>query len=184
LCVLAFVPCLLVQVRSGERVPASRRAIEPGGRARVASVGSRCGRGAALLLAERWAERAGRDVIRASTRDLSRSCVQVGAPSRRETPAAAASCPATGPTRRPPHADARVQGPGRQHTPVPEPNRWSLQVSVAPCSCGPERNTGGAPRARRRLANRRTPGERVCPERAKLSDGPPAGSGLSPVGFP
>jgi hypothetical protein len=57
--------------------------------------------------------------------------VQVGVPSRRETPAAAASCPATGPTRRPPRVDARVQGPGRQHTPVPEPNRWSLQVSVA-----------------------------------------------------
>jgi hypothetical protein len=30
MCVLAFVPCHLVQVGSRERVPASRRAIEPG----------------------------------------------------------------------------------------------------------------------------------------------------------
>jgi hypothetical protein len=56
-------------------------------------------------------------VIRASTRDLSRSCVQVEVPPRRDTPAAAASCPATEPTRRPPRVDARVQGPGRRAHP-------------------------------------------------------------------
>jgi hypothetical protein len=39
-----------VQVGSREHVPASRRAVEPGGRARVASLGSCFGRGAVLVL--------------------------------------------------------------------------------------------------------------------------------------
>jgi hypothetical protein len=54
-------------------------------------------------------------VIRASTRGLCRWGIRE--PSRRDTPAAAASCPATGTTRRPPRAGARVREPGRQAHP-------------------------------------------------------------------
>jgi hypothetical protein len=69
---LAFVPCLVCRWNVGSafrRRAASRRAIEPGGRARVASVGAGRGRGAALSLAGRlsWGRKAGL-VNRASTR--------------------------------------------------------------------------------------------------------------------
>jgi hypothetical protein len=107
----AFAPCSCVQ----ERVRAGLRTgllVQERGRRRVAA------RRALVTRRPRRAIGLGAQVvcvIRASTRGLCRWGIRE--PSRRDTPAAAASCPATGTTRRPPRAGARVREPGRQAHP-------------------------------------------------------------------
>jgi hypothetical protein len=68
--------------------------------------------------------------------------------SRRDAPATAALCPATGATRRPPRADARVQEPGRQAHPSARAEPCVLPEVVELGREAPERNAGGAPHGR------------------------------------
>jgi hypothetical protein len=69
-------------------------------------------------------------------------------PSRRDAPATAASCPATGTTRRPPRAGARVRTPGRQAHPSAEPRRVLQPEGEGPGREALEPSAGGAPRGR------------------------------------
>jgi hypothetical protein len=69
-------------------------------------------------------------------------------PSRRDAPAAAASCPATGTTRRPPLAGARMRAPERPAHPSAEPSRVFQPVGDEPGRVAAEQSAGGAPRGR------------------------------------
>jgi hypothetical protein len=143
-CVLAFAPCFPCRGKSAAVSPRGAHWL-PGGRAERTGWDAQGTGGCAglrLVVSCRWG-------------DLG--------PSRRGAPAAAASCPATGTTRRSPRARPRDRAPVRPAHPRAAPCRAFQPEDVEPGRLAPEPSAGGAPRGRGAArAFRRTLGGRAA----------------------